>query len=198
GGAAEPYTAALARAEQHFTDALANAANDTHRWSARAGRAQVRLWLENWAGAAEDAGEVPTDFVLTVDADGADVDSRNHIYWSNANLPYRQFTMHHTYYYDYYLDTHDPRVAWREYDDFPLANASLQGYPGGQVPWSQSQKYNNVDADYRMASGREMRLIEAEVLLRAGDWEAAMDLVNGVRTAVLADDTGDPLEPWPA
>ena len=194
GGPAQPYTDALTRAEQHFTDALAIATTDTQRWSARAGRAQIRLWLEDWAGAAADAAEVPTDFVLVVDADGADVDSRNHIYWSNANLPYRQFTMHFTYYYQYYLDTRDPRIAWLEYPSQPVANASLQGY--GQVPWSQNRKYTDVGTDYRVASGREMRLVEAEVLLRAGDWPEAMDLVNDVRTAVMRDDNGAALDPW--
>ncbi len=197
GGAPEPAENALLRAEEQFTQALAIAGlTDAKRYAALAGRAQVRLLMDDWEGAVADAAGVPTDFVLVVDADGADVDSRNHIYWSNANLPYRQFTMHFTYYYDYYKQTHDPRVAWKEYPDQPVANASLAGY--GQVPWSQDQKYTGVGSDYRMATGREMRLIEAEVLLRSGDWQQAMEKINGIRTAVDRDDTQTPLQPWAA
>lgn len=196
GGSAEDPDVALERAEQNFTDALAVVTDGDLESAAYAGRAQVRLLLGDWAGADSDAAMVPTDFVLTVDADGGDTDTRNNIYWGNANLPYRQFTMHFTYYYDYYTDTGDPRVAWEEDPEFPLANASLQGF--GQVPWSRPLKYNSTDADYRMASGREMRLVQAEALLRNSNFVDAMPLINGIRTAVESDIDGDPLDPWTA
>ena len=37
---------------------------------------------------------------------------------------------------------------------------------------------------------REMRLVEAEIALRAGDYPTAMSKINGVRTAVISDTTG--------
>jgi hypothetical protein len=91
-------------------------------------------------------------------------------------------------------------VAWA---DFPtvsdrLCVGSLQGY--GRVPCTQQQKYLSQDDDLRLASGAEMRLIEAEALLAKSDanWPQAMQLVNGVRTSVTSTTTGEALAPWTA
>ncbi|MBI4520993.1 MAG: RagB/SusD family nutrient uptake outer membrane protein [Gemmatimonadetes bacterium] len=47
-------------------------------------------------------------------------------------------------------------------------------------------------------SGREMRLIEAEALLVAGQWQQAMPIINQIRTSKISTTTGKALEPWPA
>ncbi len=195
GGPLEPGRLYHELGEQHFTQALeiANAQGlTTIRNAALAGRAQMRMWLEDWTGAASDARQVPEAFQFFVTLDDGDPLTRNRIYFASVGAPYAAFTMWSTYYEDYYLETRDPRVAWTE-GPFEFANASLQGF--GQVPYTVQLKYTSGSDDIRLSSGREMRLIEAEALLESGDWEGAMELVNHVRTTT---DSPSPLEPWPA
>ncbi|MSR36421.1 MAG: hypothetical protein EXR95_07225, partial [Gemmatimonadetes bacterium] len=140
-GAALAPSEALKRAEKHFADALAGATTDAHRNAAYAGRAQTRLALANWSGAVEDATRVPVDFVLQVQGTGGgELDVRNLIFFAVADLPYRNFSMHFTNAYDYYLATGDPRAAWESPAGKPYANGSWPGY--GLVPFSRPLKHN--------------------------------------------------------
>lgn len=195
GGPAEPPSAALQRAESQFTMAIGAAVTPAQRQAAYAGRAQTRVALGDWTGAVADAAEVPLDFVLGIRADPAIVETRNFIAWANANRNYRQFTYHHTYFFDYYADTGDPRVRWATDPAFPFANASLQGY--GQVPWSFDPNFP-LDSPMRLASGTEMLLYRAEDLLLRGQAQPAMDLINQVRAFFISDDTSSPLLPLTA
>ena len=171
--------------------------------------------MEKWSDAASDAAQVPLDFLLVLGADpignraGSRWETANQFYFGNQNGPFRSQTIHHTWFYDYYLETGDPRSAWGEDPDFPLATQQLPGYPGGIVPWSFSLKFTSLEDPFRMASGREMMLIRAEALLVAADWQQAMTLINDIRTStsrprdsgpesLLSHNTGQPLEPWPA
>jgi len=52
-------------------------------------------------------------------------------------------------------------------------------------------KYTQGDSPIRLSGGGEMRLIEAEGLLRGGEWEAAMGVINQLRAAAGVD-------PWVA
>lgn len=196
GGPLEPGIRYFEEAEEHFTNAIDAAPDAASRRIATAGRAQVRVWLGDWAGAASDAAEIPDDFVFSLNMDNSDPDTRNMIYWANANQPYRAYTIWNTYYEDYYLETGDPRTRWTEDPEIPYSNASLAGY--GQTLWKNQLKYTDPSDDVRLASGREMRFIEAEALLVAGQWQEAMDIINGLRESVISDVTGEPLEPWPA
>jgi hypothetical protein len=190
------------RAEEHFTNALATATNSDQMSAAYAGRAHVRLALENWAGALEDARQVPTEFrfMLEVGFTGTG-DQRNHIYYANGGSSFRSFTFKFTFYHDYYLQTGDPRTPWREFPNPTDRNcvAALQGF-GGSVPCTQQMKYTSQDDDIKLSSGAEMRLVEAEAMLRMnpGDWPAAMAIINTNRQRYVSDVTGDPLEPWVA
>ncbi|MDZ7690648.1 MAG: hypothetical protein U5K69_05850 [Balneolaceae bacterium] len=59
GGSPQSYEVYFERAEEHFTNALAvaNASSDSELINAAlAGRASVRVSLENWSGAVGDAG----------------------------------------------------------------------------------------------------------------------------------------------
>ena len=199
GGAPVPASDAFERAEAHFTAGLqvADAANNANlRRAALAGRAQARMWLGNWAGATGDAAEVPTDFNFWITMDNAVAQTRNRIYWLNANLPYRAYTVRHTFFETYYAETGDPRTPTFTLPDFPFANASLSGY--GQVPFVNQGKYTGPSDDIRLTGGAEMRLIEAEALLVQGEWEDAMDIINDLRATYESDTTGNPLEPWTA
>jgi len=192
------------RAEGHFTNAIASAVSSDQRLAAYAGRAHARLALEDWAGALADARQVPTDFTfwLKVDfASGGLGDQRNHVYYANGGSSFRSFTFKYTFYHDYYLNTGDPRTPWREFPNPTDRNcvAALQGF-GGSVPCTQQMKYKSQDDDIKLSSGAEMRLVEAEAMLRMnpGDWPAAMAIINANRTRYVSDTDQRPLSAWVA
>lgn len=196
GGPAEPNEEYFERAEGHFTNALNSAESAALRQAALAGRASVRLWLEDYTGAESDAEQVPLDFVRVVEADGSNTPVRNYIYFVGANIPYRGYSVWSTWHAGYYTDTGDPRTSWGSNPLVPFSSGQIAGY--GPVPYWFQQKYVTEDDDYRLSTGREMVLVRAEVLLTRGEWVAAMDLINSLRTGLISETTGDPLEPWVA
>lgn len=199
GGPAQQPVEALKRAEKQFGEALQGATTDEHRHAAYAGRAQTRMALGNWSGAVEDAARVPADFQLQVQGtSGSELDVRNLIFFAVADLPYRNFSMHFTHAYDYYLQTGDPRAAWESPPGKPYANGSWPGY--GLVPFSRPLKHNRDDYPFTLASGREMILIRAEAILvqAPANWQQAMELVNQVHTRFKSTKTGQNLAPLAA
>jgi hypothetical protein len=188
------------RAVGHFTSAIAIATESASIDAAHAGRAQARLALEDWAGALADAQQVPTDFVLHVRMGGTSRANGNQVFFGQAGQPYRGWTVRFTFYDTYYTETGDPRTPWREYPQVTDRGCvgALQGYGG--VPCTQAWKYQSDEDDIRIASGAEMRLIEAEAMLRMnpGNWAAAMQIINDNRTSHVSEFTKEPLEPWAA
>jgi tetratricopeptide (TPR) repeat protein len=182
------------RAVANFTDALGYASDDEERFAALAGRAQAYVWLEQWSNAEADAAAVTDDaFAFFVPYDDLDQDYFNTLYWAIAYNPYASYTMHFTWFKDYYETTGDPRTAVAEDPDEPLAVGSLSGY--GPVEFSFPTKYASREDDQRLASGWEMRLVEAEAILaQGGPFADAMDLINEVRTR----DGTSALTPWAA
>ena len=160
-----------------------------------AGRAQAKVFLGDWAGAAQDAGAIPDDFVHEINLDALETAYYNKFYEAQSGV-FRSYSIIHTFFEGYYTETGDPRTRWDKDPAFKNATASLQGY--GPVPYLRQRKYVSRSDDQRIASGWEMRLIEAEALLRAGNWEGAMALVNKVRTRNLSDLDGEALDPWTA
>jgi hypothetical protein len=203
GGPEMPGTDYFRRANDWFTKAIAVAPNDATRFAALAGRAQTRLWLEDFAGAIADARLVPRTYTLWLEMDfskGGNTAQRNHVQWANTNSPYRSWTVRFTDQDTYFTDTGDPRTPWV---NFPatadrLCVGSLQGY--GRVPCTMQQKYLTQDDDIRLASGAEMRLIEAEAMLAQSDANAtaALALINGVRTSYTSTTTRQPLVAYTA
>lgn len=185
GGPAQPNKDYFTRAEDHFTKAIAitggtPATAATQLAAAYAGRAAVRVHLGNWTGAVDDAAQVPIGFVYNIAYFNLGDDAqRNRIAWSAGNTPYRAHTEWSTWYYDYSVATKDPRV--------PITITTLLGDAAieccGRVPFYPEAKHNNSASPIRLASGREMRLIEAEAKLRAGDVAGGMASINQVRTA---------------
>jgi hypothetical protein len=186
GGPRQAHTVHLARAESLATEAItiATAAGDNATLNAaRAVRASVRLYRGNFTGAATDAAPVPTSFRLQAPFDGA---TRNIIVETNDGAIGGQFRAHtvwRTYFEDYFRQTGDPRVAWDTSVTQPVGEFS-------NIRWYRQQKYSAATGGYgspiTLTSGREARLIEAEVLLRAGDLPGAMALINALRTAVVS------------
>lgn len=194
GGAPSDYKDYFRRAESALTEAIAvaGAAGDARvGTAATAARASVRLMLGDDAGADSDAARVPTDFVFQAVYAIENENYYNFLYWVNANQPYREISVSATFYEQYYDTTGDPRVRWRTDPKVPTAEFQY-------VPWLFPTKYTGRDSPIDLSTGREMRLVEAEIALRAGDLPTAMSKINGVRTTVISDSTGLPLAPWPA
>lgn len=194
GGPKQTGSAALLRAEQHFTNALAKATTDPLKNAAYAGRAQVRLGLKKWAEAAADAALVPVAFTFVARTDGNEAVTRNALYWNKANLPYRLYSMHFTTFYDYYTQTGDPRAAWKTNPSVPNATSALAGF--GVVPWSYPTKYPADNSPFNLATGREMLLIRAEAAIAQGQIAQGAALINQVRTSYKSDKDGQALAPY--
>lgn len=180
------------RAVANFTAALDYAATDQERYAALAGRAQASVGLEDWTNAAADAAEVPDDFVFQALMNEQDDDEYNWLAESTSG-DFRSFSVMHTFFDDYYTETGDPRTPWDLDPEYPFTVGGLQGY--GNVPYKRQRKYTSLADPINLASGWEMRLIEAEALLVAGQWQQAMVLINHVRTRNISDTTSEPLEP---
>ena len=195
-----PNSTYFTRAESLFTKAIAvtggtAATIATQAQAAYAGRAQVRVYLAKWTEAVADAGQIPIGFVYNMPYYNIGDDAqRNRIAWAVGNQPYRAHTEWNTWYYDYSQASKDPRV--------PITITTLQGDAAidccGKVPFYPEAKMSTSASPVRLASGREMRLIEAEAKLRANDVAGAMTLVNAVRTnagaATITATTSD--EAW--
>ncbi len=197
GGPKEDFKNFFTRAEGHFTEALRianaltiNATNKANLVNAAlAGRASVRLYLATYnndatkrAEAVADAAPVPNTFRWQMPYFDQDQTQYNGLYWAQAGTPYRAHTEWATYYEDYYRTTRDPRVPW---DTTNLrgdaAVAKFAGYPNvvnSRVPFWPQAKYKARNASVNLSSGWEMRLIEAEAALMAGDTTTALARMN--------------------
>jgi hypothetical protein len=201
-GPSQPHTVFLERARDHFTKVLELVPNGTTpaniqlRNAALAGRASVYVMLGNWTAAVADARLVPDAFVFQARFSAEEPGQRNEQYFYVANAPYRATSVWGTQYEVYYTQTGDPRVRWSEDPRFPVGEVQRPGI--GNVPWKFQQKYRTYNDGVNLASGREMRLIEAEALLVAGNFTGAMPFINGLRTNRVSTTTNQPLQPWTA
>lgn len=187
GGPAEPRTVYSTHAEAEFSEAITiatTAGNVNLANAARAGRSSVRLWLNNWSGAASDAALVPAGFSYKAIYSSLEQAQYNRIYWANGNQPNRAHSVVGTFYESYYKSTNDPRTPWSTNPAFPRGTA-------GNVLWYFQTKYDKTSSPINLVTSREMRLIIAEALLRSGDWQGAMAEINS-RRAELS------VPPWPA
>ena len=184
------------RAIDSFTAALGFASTPEETHAARGGRAAAHAWLGDWSAAASDAATIPDDFVFWINYDDELQPYYNTIFEANARQPAGSYSIIYTFVEDYYTETGDPRTPWFEDANIPYATASLDTY--GQVEWKNQAKYNSRNDDQRIVSGWEMRLLEAEAALNGGNWQAAMTIINRVRTRNISDTTGEPLDPWVA
>ena len=191
-GPLEPYTVYLERAEQNFTEAItvATAANNANLVSAAtAGRASVRLLRNNLTAAATDAAGIPNAFAYRMPFFTTDLDQYNRIYWASANQPYRAHTVWNTFYDSYRKTTRDPRVPFDSSATVLVGDAAVGNL--GRVRWYFQTKYPANTSPINLVTGWEMRLIEAEAKLVAGDVAGAMTLVNQHRVSLS-------LTPWTA
>jgi starch-binding outer membrane protein, SusD/RagB family len=191
------HTLYLLRADTAFTNALAvfaaSGLTDTQTTSfiraAHAGRASVRADLATyglapWADVLADAALVPDNAVFQVPYAATSPDQYNYLYWARANQSFRAHTQWGTFYEGYYRMTRDPRVKW---DSTGLLGDAAVAKFGGRVPFWPEAKYTATSAPVRVASGWEMRLLEAEAALVASDLATAQSKINTHRRALRAD-----------
>ena len=191
-GPKEPYTVYLERAEANFTEAItvATAANNANLvTAATAGRASVRLDRNNLTAAATDAATVANAYLYRMPYYTTDLDQYNRVYWASANQPYRAHTVWNTFYDTYRKTTRDPRVPFDSSATVLVGDAAVGNL--GRVRWYFQTKYSGQTSPINLVTGWEMRLIEAEAKLVAGDVAGAMTLVNAHRVALS-------LAPWTA
>ncbi|MQA91779.1 MAG: RagB/SusD family nutrient uptake outer membrane protein [Gemmatimonas sp.] len=173
GGAPESREVYLQRADEHFTEAIAiatAAGEEQIRLAATGGRASVRINLSEWDAAVADAQQVPDDFgfyaLYHTTGTGNTIwdESQSRV---NLNVKY-------TWFEAYYDETGDPRTPW-------FRDAAIVTAADGATPQLMQDKYSSQEADVALTTGGEMRLIEAEALIREGQWEAGLDIVNDLR-----------------
>jgi len=205
GSAALPGSTFFVRAESLFTKALAvtggtAATAAALNNAANAGRASARVHLGKWSEAVTDAGNVGIAFVYNMSYFNIGSDpQRNRIFYASGNTresgsAYRAHTQWNTWHEAYRTATNDPRV--------PITKTTLEGDAAieccGKVPFWPEAKHSSSASPIRLASGREMRLIEAEAKLRANDVAGAMTSINLVRTnaATTTLTAADATEAW--
>src|SRR5438034_4937250 len=193
-GSLGAHTLYFLRADTAFTNALAvftaSGKTDTQTTSfiraAHAGRASVRADLATyglapWADALADAALVPDTAKFQVPYSAAAPDQYNYLYCARANQSFRAHTQWGTFYEGYYRTTRDPRVKW---DTTALLGDAAVAKFGGRVPFWPEAKYTTTSAPVRLSTGWEMRLLEAEAALVAGDTATARAKMNLHRTAL--------------
>ena len=183
GGAPGPHTVYFERAEANFTEAItvAQAAGNTAlATAALAGRASVRLLRNNPTGAAADAAGVSNTFTYKMPYYQNELAQYNRIFWASANSPYRGHTVWNTVYDSIRKATRDPRVPFDSSLTILTGDAAVGNL--GRVRWYFQTKYPDRTAAIALSTGWEMRLIEAEAKLIAGDWQGAMTTINARRT----------------
>jgi starch-binding outer membrane protein, SusD/RagB family len=182
GGPRQPHTAFFERAEAHFTNAIAiaGAANRADlREAAYAGRAQVRMSLGKWAEAVSDAGQVTTGFVYAQPHSSNTGNENNGVFnWSADAVG--QYSVWGTPFAEWGRDV----TGTVESDGDPRASFEWRAAVGGgspDRPYWFTARYESRDDAIPIAKGTEMRLIEAEALLRGGNVEGAVEAINLVR-----------------
>jgi starch-binding outer membrane protein, SusD/RagB family len=175
GGPDLPHTEAFNRADSLFSRAIAvgTAAGSgaaSYVTAAYGGRASVRAWLGRWSEAVSDAAKVPTSFMLQSTFSQANT---NYIYIETNNR--REMSLYTVMWADH---PDDPRVPW----DIPL-QANGQPFRGqdGATIWYHQLKYTSPYDDIPITHGAEMRVLQAEAALRAGDYPGAESYLNEAR-----------------
>jgi hypothetical protein len=185
GGAPGPSSVYFERAEQNFTDAItiATTLNSTPLLqAATAGRASVRLSRNNLTGAVTDANAIPSTFVYRMPYYQNELDQYNRIFWASANQPYRAHTVWNTVTEPHRKTTRDSRVPFDSSLTILVGDAAVGTL--GRVRWYFQTKYPTLSTGIVLASGWEMRLIEAEARLVANDIPAALGIINTRRANI--------------
>ena len=165
----------FALAEKRFTDAIANAQGagaDSIRFAAYVGRARVRLYQGNTAGAAADAQLVPAGFVLNSSNSGTALRLYNRVYAVT-----KQYGFYSIPSWSQNLTTENGEIDPRSATQL----AGTRSANNNQTIIYTANKYIGGDAaPVPMARYEEAQLIIAEVQGGA----QAVSIINAMRAAV--------------
>ncbi len=154
--------------------------------AAYAVRAQIRLMLGDFEGAAEDAARIATGYGgLRTGGTGLEPGDRqrNWLRWIDF-LEERNMTLWGTPFADWGYNTRfntgvDMRVPFS--DRQTGSNPHREWGGDDRRRWFRQEKELGVNEGWRVVHGREMRLIQAEALIRAGDLAGGMAQINELR-----------------
>lgn len=176
GGAPQSDSVYFQRAESLFTRAntIATALNNTKvATAALAGRASVRAWLGNWAGALSDAALVPASYRF--DAIFSTNTARENNDLAVQTISRRETTVYGTVYAQIFKD---PRTPW---DTIKTSGNKVQTGQDGRTPFFRQTKYTTLGSPVALVKGTEMLLLRAEGALRSGDISGMTTLINQER-----------------
>lgn len=175
-------------------------------------RAAAKLFKGDYSGAAADANQVPFDFVFRTNYTGFGGEYYV-LYGHVLSEGFQSLSYWGTPAGEHFLQTGDSRVAWgydngsREVREGLSHSDRAQNHPArptwtalvpmfyplkGIAPRDPAREFLFFEPDRALqretlqldiVDGREMELIKAEVELRNGNWQAAMALINNVRTS---------------
>lgn len=170
----EPNTVHFARAVEQFTQAIAigqAAGSDDVVTAAYGGRASARAWLGDWAGAVQDAQQVPLGFSYDSKL-SSDGESNQLAYETHDRFEY---TVYNT---EWQNLPGDPRAPW---EIVYASDGSVAPGANGSTPHYQQQKYTSTGDDVPLTKGTEMLVLRAEAALRNDDIPGAFLLLNAAR-----------------
>lgn len=176
-GAPQSDTAYFQRGETEFTEAIRIAQKATNAsdilTAAYGGRASVRAWQGNWAGAVQDAALVPSSFVYNA------IYSINSTRENNSLVQEtyvrREFSLYNTSWAQVFKD---PRVPW---DTIKTSSGAIQVGQDGKTPFFRQAKYTSLGSSIPLVKGTEMLMLQAENALRSGDIATAFTFINQQR-----------------
>lgn len=168
GGPEEPPTAALAKAEAQFAEAitLANQSGNTDILNlARVGMARVKMDLKKWSEAASFADQVAAGYTKNADR-GQETARRWNKLWRLAEQ----------------VGAYTVAVALRNLPDpRPQVIDAGRGAFNSEVRLWVTRKYSGLTSPMRLASKIEANLIRAEALIQQDQIAAGMAILNARR-----------------
>jgi hypothetical protein len=167
----------LQLAEQWFTEAisLAQQAKSTDIQNmALAGRARVRIDLQNFTGALADAKQVPVGYVKLATRDNSDPRRYDALCQNITCASGKNATIAPNYRNVTWQGVPDPRVA--------VTTTGLLAFDNAQIWYYPTNKHTTVAYGLLLASYKEARLYIAEASARTGDLATARQLINQMHT----------------
>jgi len=162
-------------------EAAAQTAGDSNlAGAARLGQARAQLWLGDYGAAASLAGQVPSDLAFYAHYSGNSVAQYNRV----ADVTHALDDTYRWTVGDGSLEF-TAFERWPYFDEWVqlgllVPRPDLESF-NPSVPVVLQMKYASADDPIPVATASEARLIQAEVLLRNGDPDAASAIVNDLR-----------------